>query len=617
MRGQKEDEGVVLHCLREMFSSLGATGGCSCRFKISYFEVYNETISDLLSRSNCSLEIRESKINGIYIENLSEFDVKSAKEAIKYFDQGERQRSYGATEINDKSSRSHVILRVRIETRFKYQLNKTYTSYLTLVDLAGSEAITKSKAKGLTQREGSSINKSLLSLSNIIMKLNKGGGKKFIGFRESKLTRLFQPILSGNSKTIVICTVNPNADHLQESINTLRFGITAGGIKTTVAPKEIESTSLSKEKQQEIEVLCKRNEELEIDNVSLRNKISLLEISLDTERSKISALQSNIQLFKKFEEQSRRETQNLIADKEELIKLLDNYEAKTLMRIRDAVREYSIKELKHYSQSFRYMTQQFQIIKSERDEDLLKRMVMSDEKNVKGLVNTFARETLFKSGKKTKGKKKNKLKSKSCPRSSVKRPKTEIEMLQVKEEEISKENEITKLKDTIRNLKADNRNLRCEINDLLTNPICSRSAKRSKKIQGTPFGSKSKIRCGTILHSEDCNDISNRNSEGSGEDQQSRMPQSKIRDLMTPSKSQLKRKIHRNELELKRAREREQGLEKQLKIKNQINNKMLEEICVNKPREPKTPFSIGKELAFLDDVPNQMAAMFKTKDLMD
>jgi Kinesin motor domain len=100
-----------------------------------------------------------------------------------------------------------------------------------LVDLAGSECISNTKVTGTNKQEGASINKSLLSLSKIIKTLSKNNPTKdYINYRDSKLTRIFEPILNGSCKTIVICTVSPLQEHLQESVNTLRFGMDAGAM---------------------------------------------------------------------------------------------------------------------------------------------------------------------------------------------------------------------------------------------------------------------------------------------------------------------------------------------------------------------------------------------------
>ena len=113
-------------------------------------------------------------------------------------------------------------------------------SQLNLVDLAGSEGASRTQADGLRLREGSNINRSLLALTNVINRLSSAsGGKTFINFRDSKLTRILQPALGGNSKTAIICTMTQTLANYQESVNTLHFGQKAKHVKTTVNVNEI------------------------------------------------------------------------------------------------------------------------------------------------------------------------------------------------------------------------------------------------------------------------------------------------------------------------------------------------------------------------------------------
>lgn len=118
--------------------------------------------------------------------------------------------------------------------------SKTRISQLNLVDLAGSEGASRTQADSIRLREGSNINRSLLALSNVINRLSSAnGGKTFINFRDSKLTRILQPALGGNSKTAIICTMTQCLSNYQETLNTLHFGQKAKHVKTTVNVNEI------------------------------------------------------------------------------------------------------------------------------------------------------------------------------------------------------------------------------------------------------------------------------------------------------------------------------------------------------------------------------------------
>lgn len=220
------------------------------------------------------------------IQDLSEVSVNSAKEAIELYLTGEKERKYASTGMNDKSSRSHVILKIFIESRPKSRPLIKFTSCLMLVDLAGSECIENTKVRGMNKQEGASINRSLLSLSRIIKTLAKNQETKkdnkdkdkalkdgYINYRDSKLTRIFEPIFKGTCKTIVICTVSPLNEHLQESINTLRFGMDAGALVLKLVPQREEVNMLSDDQKDQYNSLAEEKESLIHENQELEKKI--------------------------------------------------------------------------------------------------------------------------------------------------------------------------------------------------------------------------------------------------------------------------------------------------------------------------------------------------------
>ena len=207
------------------------------RLRISYLEVYNEQVNDLLDTTKTNLEIRERLDKSIFVEKLSEIEVESKEKAFELLALGDSNRKIGETHMNLLSSRSHTVFRVIIESEDNVS---RLLSQMNFVDLAGSEGVQKSKCEDMRLREGCNINKSLLSLSSVIQKLSEARGtKNFINFRDSKMTRLLQPALSGNSKTAVICTVNPDIAYYQETMNTLLFGSKAKKIKTDIRLNEI------------------------------------------------------------------------------------------------------------------------------------------------------------------------------------------------------------------------------------------------------------------------------------------------------------------------------------------------------------------------------------------
>jgi centromeric protein E len=199
---------------------------------VSYLEIYNECVNDLIEPANKNLEVRESISNGIYINRLAEKKVGSFEEVMNYMQQGDEFRNIAATKLNELSSRSHTVFRISISSQENVSdssgisRGKMKISQLNLVDLAGSEGASKTQAEGLRLREGQNINRSLLALSNVINRLSSqgGSGKSFINYRDSKLTRILQSSLGGNSQTAIICTMTQTYHNHQETVNTLLFG---------------------------------------------------------------------------------------------------------------------------------------------------------------------------------------------------------------------------------------------------------------------------------------------------------------------------------------------------------------------------------------------------------
>ena len=389
MRGDDKDPGLVVHTLKRIFTELGKDRGCFCKLDVSYFEVYNEKINDLLVKESTDLEIRQKKSKEVFIQGLESKEVMDSNSAIKWFKLGEDNRKYASTDMNHRSSRSHVILQVKIETRYRSQPHKRFHSTLMMADLAGSECIQNTKATGATKREGSSINKSLLSLSKIIIKLSENRGeKKFICFRESKLTRIFQPVLSANSKTLVICTVNPKAKHIQESINTIKFGLTAGGIKIKTKPQKVLSV-MTKEDFQEIEDLSSKYEELFEEAGELRLQVRLQKNEISMLKDKADLARKKFDDVCKLNDLMRNENEELIAENKQMISFLENTMEK-------AIDQKLSQEVEKYNSKIRLLRSKvdWHIEKGERlskgnFEDCFKEFMFDDPEYVRELFNKY------------------------------------------------------------------------------------------------------------------------------------------------------------------------------------------------------------------------------------
>ncbi|TNJ27860.1 Kinesin-2 [Giardia muris] len=230
MGGSKEQPGATPNSFRHIFEAInGADETKNFLVVASYLELYNEEIRDLL-RASDKLPLKEHKDRGVYVDGLSQHRVRSADELIKLMDTGFANRHVAATQMNDTSSRSHSIFMVRIECSEIIEGKETIrVGKLNLVDLAGSERQSKTGATGDTLIEGAKINLSLSALGLVISKLVEGA--HHIPYRDSKLTRLLQDSLGGNSKTLMCANISPASTNYDESLSTLRYADRAKQIK--------------------------------------------------------------------------------------------------------------------------------------------------------------------------------------------------------------------------------------------------------------------------------------------------------------------------------------------------------------------------------------------------
>ncbi|KAI3746631.1 hypothetical protein L6452_09069 [Arctium lappa] len=202
--------------------------------KCSFLEIYNEQILDLLDPSSTNLQIREDTKKGVYVDNLTEVEVTSARDVIQQLIQGAANRKVASTNMNRASSRSHSVFTCIIESKWVSQgVTHHRFARLNLVDLAGSERQKSSGAEGERLKEATNINKSLSTLGLVIMNLvNVSNGKSLhVPYRDSKLTFLLQDSLGGNSKTTIIANISPSSCCSLETLSTLKFAQRAKFIK--------------------------------------------------------------------------------------------------------------------------------------------------------------------------------------------------------------------------------------------------------------------------------------------------------------------------------------------------------------------------------------------------
>ncbi|CAA7020652.1 unnamed protein product [Microthlaspi erraticum] len=203
--------------------------------KFSAIEIYNEAIRDLLSSDGTSLRLRDDPEKGTVVEKATEETLRDWNHLKELLSVCEAQRKIGETSLNERSSRSHQIIRLTVESSAREFLGKenstTLMASVNLIDLAGSERASQAMSAGARLKEGCHINRSLLTLGTVIRKLSKGR-QGHINFRDSKLTRILQPCLGGNARTAIICTLSPARSHVELTRNTLLFACCAKEVTT-------------------------------------------------------------------------------------------------------------------------------------------------------------------------------------------------------------------------------------------------------------------------------------------------------------------------------------------------------------------------------------------------
>nr|KYP68278.1 Centromere-associated protein E [Cajanus cajan] len=227
--------GITEYAVADIFDYIKMHEERAFILKFSAIEIYNEIVRDLLSTDNTPLRLRDDPEKGPILEKLTEETLRDwghLKELIAF---SEAQRQVGETYLNEKSSRSHQIIRLTMESSAREFLGKgnsaTLVASVNFVDLAGSERASQASSAGMRLKEGCHINRSLLTLGTVIRKLSKGR-HGHINYRDSKLTRILQPCLGGNARTAIICTLSPARSHVEQTRNTLLFACCAKEVTT-------------------------------------------------------------------------------------------------------------------------------------------------------------------------------------------------------------------------------------------------------------------------------------------------------------------------------------------------------------------------------------------------
>lgn len=239
--GTLKDPGIVFLTMQELFQRIEDLKDSKVfELTVSYLEIYNETIRDLLKPDTPSqkLIIREDTDRTTTVANLSYHSPQTVEDVMDLVIRGNKNRTTSATDANETSSRSHAVLQVhvvQVNRSVDLKQEKMYAT-LSIIDLAGSERASATKNRGERLHEGSNINRSLLALGNCISALCMTERRAFyhVPYRDSKLTRLLKFSLGGNCKTVMIVCVSPSSVHYDETLNTLKYANRAKNIKTKV-----------------------------------------------------------------------------------------------------------------------------------------------------------------------------------------------------------------------------------------------------------------------------------------------------------------------------------------------------------------------------------------------
>ncbi|KAK3083432.1 hypothetical protein FSP39_022438 [Pinctada imbricata] len=262
-----KQRGMIPRALSQLFKEIEERPEYAITVRISYLEIYNETMCDLLGSLPEAISKKEESgfpdnmvvvenQDGVYVKGLSCHLAQTEEEALNLLFEGETNRAIAAHSLNKQSSRSHCIFTVYLETRSRVQSNARYTiSKLNFVDLAGSERLGKTKSEGKTQQEAMYINKSLTFLEQVIVAL-ADRRREHIPFRQSKLTHCLKDSIGGNCNTLLVANVWGEEPQIEETVSTLRFATRMMCVASEPAINEVyDPVVLVKKLQKEIQHL--------------------------------------------------------------------------------------------------------------------------------------------------------------------------------------------------------------------------------------------------------------------------------------------------------------------------------------------------------------------------
>ncbi|ANB14514.1 tubulin-dependent ATPase KIP3 [Sugiyamaella lignohabitans] len=315
--GNPSQPGIIFLTMKELFERIDALRDTkTIDLSLSYLEIYNETIRDLLEPAGSGpgpkriLQLRENADKRISVSNLSSHKPENVDQVMDMILQGNQNRTMSPTEANAVSSRSHAVLQINITQKARTaELSEAHTfATLSIIDLAGSERASATKNRGERLIEGANINKSLLALGNCINALCDPRQRGHVPYRDSKLTRLLKFSLGGNCKTVMIVCVSPSSQHYDETLNTLKYADRAKKIKTKVSRNQ---HSLDRHVGSYLKMITEQRAEIE----ELRNReAKVIQEALDKDRmtreKRLKALEEALESLDAAVEKSRSEYSN-------------------------------------------------------------------------------------------------------------------------------------------------------------------------------------------------------------------------------------------------------------------------------------------------------------------
>ena len=276
--------------------------------KVSFLEIYNEQINDLLNPTNNNLQIRWDQKQGFFVEGLLVIECKKPEDIVEIILQGTKNRKKGSHDLNKDSSRSHSILTVYLISEFQSG-SETYKKYgkISFVDLAGSERLKETHSKGGMLKETGNINKSLFVLGKVISSLtDKKNTNQHIPYRDSKLTMLLMDSIGGTAKTLMIACVSPSSQYSDETMSTLNYASRTMNIKNKPLVQMDAREKAREDLQEENEIYLEENEFLKAEFMKLLGMVPKMANGgltvEDIENYKISqGFRSNEELDKEIE----------------------------------------------------------------------------------------------------------------------------------------------------------------------------------------------------------------------------------------------------------------------------------------------------------------------------